>query len=311
MTEFHAKLPAAMAMAAKRTTTIWSVDYAKSDRCQCRYSGDPIELGEMRIVKETISHEGFRMAYSYKVAPAFQLMARMAATTSRPKSAAELHGYARIPEPDQQNLTILFDRFHSLGDDDPPLPSYSRAAQKERRFKRPRADERRFVCPAPGCPKAYASTGCLSRHKKEMHPELIGQKGEKPPRMRYPALTSLPCPAAPDPAAPDPAAADPAPSPACPPSLTPCAIAKEVPLHSTLVSADPWAVDPLHLPFHLPAVAYPPPAQPAPPVSADSATRRHVCPAPGCIKAYNSAHCLYVHKRNHHPELIAQRTRRP
>ena len=111
----------------KRTTTEWRIDHAVSDRCQCSFTGESIELGELRVVKTNISSNGFRMAHSYKVGPAFQMMAHMAAATIRPHSAAELLGFESIAESDQLEMTALFEWFHSLD-----LPStYARATDKD------------------------------------------------------------------------------------------------------------------------------------------------------------------------------------
>ncbi len=74
--------------------------------------------------------------------------------------------------------------------------------------KRPDVDQsgRRFVCDAPGCDKAYASSACLYQHRRIHHPEMIQSRSaalcsrSRPPKsqavLQAVERAALPAPAA-------------------------------------------------------------------------------------------------------------------
>ena len=180
--------PAADDSAARinRTKVEWVVDYAKSDRCECRRSAETIALGEVRVVKRTTSHAGFLMAYSYKVIPFFQMMNNMAAVTHKPSAASDFVGFHSLREADQNELNEYFRRFYDESEEFPPPEPKGRAAEAIRKHRRkrpgevPQIDEAtgeplpegRFLCPVPGCAKGYNSASCLYRHKRAKHPDF-------------------------------------------------------------------------------------------------------------------------------------------
>ena len=173
-------------LVVKRTTVDWIIDYAKTDRCECHRSGEVITRGELRVMRRNTASTGFQMAYSYKLLPFFQMMSRMAVATSKPATAAGLVGLGELSAADQEMLDGLFKRYQDPSDDFPPAEAKGQCAAAIRKHRRPQL-ERRFLCPAPGCTKAYSSAGCLSQHKRDKHPELL--RG----RLRGPTDGCPPC----------------------------------------------------------------------------------------------------------------------
>ena len=171
--------PPATPAVTKRTTVDWIIDYAKTDRCECHRSGEVIGRNELRVMRRNTASTGFQMAYSYKVIPFFQMMSRMAAATSKPTTAAGLIGFGELTAADQEMLANLFRRYHDPADDFPPSEAKGQCAAAIRKHRRPQM-ERRFLCPAPGCTKAYSSAGCLSQHKRDKHPELLRGRPRAP-----------------------------------------------------------------------------------------------------------------------------------
>ena len=164
--------PPVTTLVTKRTTVDWIIDYAKTDRCECHRSGEVIGRNELRVMRRNTASTGFQMAYSYKVVPFFQMMSRMAAATSKPATVAGLMGFGELSAADQEMLVNLFRRYQDPADDFPPSEAKGQCAAAIRKHRRPQL-ERRFLCPAPGCTKAYSSAGCLSQHKRDKHPELL------------------------------------------------------------------------------------------------------------------------------------------
>ena len=323
-------VPPVTTLVSKRTTVDWIIDYAKTDRCECHRSGEVIGRDELRVMRRNTASTGFQMAYSYKVVPFFQMMSRMAAATSKPATAAGLVGFGELSAADQQMLDSLFRRYQDPSDDFPPAEAKGQCAAAIRKHRRPQL-ERRFLCPAPGCTKAYSSAGCLSQHKRDKHPELLRGRlrgpGDGCPHGNGPAANLALAP--PEGAA---AAASTAPTLTATPATfaplpadQPQVTAQGVPAPLTATSVDSTATYSLEehsyapasqqvMPPVLPPVmvaalaphAEPPRAaafEPEPPLP----PRKLQCPAPGCDKAYACSSSLYVHKRNKHPELIRPR----
>ena len=286
----------------KRTTISWAVDYAKSDRCACFRTGQAISLGEMRVVKRTTSAEGFEMAYSIKVDAFFHLLSRMKQTTEKPQAACALHGFEELAKDDQARMTEMFAKFHA-GDQffaHVNLPRRE-SLQLQKKHKRPKPEERRFTCSVPGCPKAYSSSTCLSRHHKQAHPEL-GNLSKR--RRKYPLPTTKVEPW-PDP----PLSSQGSLSQVCMPID-----AGAMPIANCFVVSEESAAldDSIRVEAvpHVPEVAEVDEVPAAHPLPPNAAERRFVCPAVGCNKAYTTSHCLYIHKRNHHPELVRPKAKR-
>ena len=259
---------------AKRTQVDWLVDYAKTDKCVCRRSGQAMAQGELRVVRRNTASSGFQMAYSYQVVPFFQMLARMApGSANKPMAATDLLGLAQLTESDRQYVEGLFGRFLDASDDFPPSEQPGAISAVARLHKRPPMD-RRFLCPAPGCQKAYTSSTCLSAHKREKHPELIQRKR---PRVDVASLA----PAAPPQHA---VAAD-------------SALAAPVLVGAVVAEAPPGA-EILSVVASAETVAQPVEVQ----------RRKQLrCPAEGCNKVYSCSSSLYIHKRNKHPELVKPR----
>jgi hypothetical protein len=328
--------PPVTTLVTKRTTVDWIIDYAKTDRCECHRSGEVIGRNELRVMRRNTASTGFQMAYSYKVIPFFQMMSRMAAATSKPATVAGLIGFGELSAADQEMLANLFRRYQDSADDFPPSEAKGQCAAAIRKHRRPQL-ERRFLCPAPGCTKAYSSAGCLSQHKRDKHPELLrgrlrGPGDSCPPAslalappqgsVATTALTLIAIPASLVPPPPDHQ-----PQAAVQGMMAPPVATATASCVSSLeagggcrsyggTSAQPIMqaqhVLPQVMPAVMPAVLAPnahaePPRLAGYEHEAPQPPRKLLCPAPGCGKAYACSSSLYVHKRNKHPELIRPR----
>ena len=332
--------PAVTTLVTKRTTVDWIIDYAKTDRCECHRSGEIIARNELRVMRRNTASTGFQMAYSYKVIPFFQMMSRMAAATSKPATVAGLVGFGELTAADQEMLGNLFRRYQDPADDFPPSEAKGQCAAAIRKHRRPQL-ERRFLCPAPGCTKAYSSAGCLSQHKRDKHPELLrgrlrGPDGCPPGSLTLAppdgtvattalTITAIPASLAPPPPDHQPQAAAHQGSVA-PPLATAVACVASLEAGGGgsssygSTSAQQQVMQAQHaLPSVLPpvisAVLAPQHAHAEQAQAralgyeheAPQPPRKLQCPAPGCDKAYACSSSLYVHKRNKHPELIRPR----
>lgn len=326
--------PPATPAVTKRTTVDWIIDYAKTDRCECHRSGEVIGRNELRVMRRNTASTGFQMAYSYKVIPFFQMMSRMAAATSKPTTVAGLIGFGELTAADQEMLANLFRRYHDPADDFPPSEAKGQCAAAIRKHRRPQL-ERRFLCPAPGCTKAYSSAGCLSQHKRDKHPELLrgrpralgdacptagGSLALAPPQGTVTTtsltLSAIPAGLAP----PDHQPHATAHGVACHGVACPPAAAAGMSCIATLEAGGGSSAhasagaQPLMQAQHVLPPGMPPSAHAEPPRAAGyelepllPPPRKLQCPAPGCGKSYACSSSLYVHKRNKHPELIRPR----
>ena len=286
--------------APKSSSVQWLVDYTRTDRCECKRSGEALSRGEMRVVKTCISSNGFRMSYSFKVLPFFHMLGRMQETTTKPRSAQEFLGFEKLAQQDQARLIDLFNKFHAA---DPSLTAAQitegSSKDRKRKYKRPRPEERRFICPYPGCTKAYASSGCLSRHKKLDHLDLPRElrRTHPPPPASFGGTDA--CVDGTD---------------ACLGGADACVGAADADADCSLPTANATVILDTDTQNDGALVAVPMPVPLGVP-SDDAAAlkrsapieRRYRCPAEGCDKAYTTCHCLYIHKRNKHPQMIKPR----